>query len=141
MTARWMTVWLILAAGLPAGCAGRADPEVEQAARASAEAWLAQVDAGDYEGSWAEAASYFRQAVSAERWAEMARAAREPLGALASREFTGSRYAVTLPGAPDGEYVILQYRSRFEKKQKAVETVTPTKDRDGAWRVSGYYIR
>ncbi len=47
----------------------------------------------------------------------------------------------TLPGAPDGEYVVIRYRTEFENKMKAVETVTPMLEADGAWRVSGYYIR
>jgi hypothetical protein len=46
-----------------------------------------------------------------------------------------------LPGAPDGEYVVIQYESSFEHKQAAVETVTPMLDKDGTWRVSGYFIR
>jgi hypothetical protein len=29
----------------------------------------------------------------------------------------------------------------FENKAAAVETVTPMADPDGAWRVSGYFIR
>jgi hypothetical protein len=44
-------------------------------------------------------------------------------------------------GAPDGEYVVLKYDTVFDKKEHAVETVTPMKDADGLWRVSGYFIR
>jgi len=29
----------------------------------------------------------------------------------------------------------------FANKKAAVETVTPMKDTDGQWRVSGYFIR
>jgi hypothetical protein len=47
----------------------------------------------------------------------------------------------TMPGAPDGEYVVIQYQTTFEHKNSAVETVTPMLDNDGQWRVSGYYIR
>ncbi len=47
----------------------------------------------------------------------------------------------SLPGAPDGEYVVIQYRSEFENKSNAVETVTPMRDADGEFRVSGYFIR
>jgi len=50
-------------------------------------------------------------------------------------------YTKTLPGAPDGEYVVIQYDSSFEHKQSAVETVIPMLDKDGQWRVSGYVIR
>ena len=46
----------------------------------------------------------------------------------------------SLPGVPDGQYVVIEYRSVYEKKQEAVETVTPMVE-DGEWKVSGYYIR
>ncbi len=47
----------------------------------------------------------------------------------------------SMPGAPDGEYVIIQFESSFANKKSAVETVTPMKDENGVWRVSGYYIK
>ncbi|HWN92533.1 MAG TPA: DUF4019 domain-containing protein, partial [Verrucomicrobiae bacterium] len=47
----------------------------------------------------------------------------------------------TLPGAPDGEYVVIQYETAFENKASAVETITPMLDKDGSWRISGYYIK
>jgi len=47
----------------------------------------------------------------------------------------------SMPGAPDGEYVVIQFESSFANKESAVETVTPMKGEDGVWRVSGYYIK
>jgi hypothetical protein len=47
----------------------------------------------------------------------------------------------SLPGAPDGDYVVIKFASSFENKASAVETVTPMKDTDGKWHVSGYYIK
>ncbi len=47
----------------------------------------------------------------------------------------------SLPGAPDGEYVVIQYNTEFENKKVAIETITPMLDDDGKWRVSGYYIK
>ncbi len=46
----------------------------------------------------------------------------------------------SLPGAPDGRYVVILYDAVYEHKQAAVETVTPMYDGD-AWRVSGYFVR
>jgi hypothetical protein len=46
-----------------------------------------------------------------------------------------------MPGAPDGEYVVVQYETEFERKASAVETITPERDKSGTWRVSGYYIK
>jgi hypothetical protein len=50
-------------------------------------------------------------------------------------------YQTSLPGAFDGEYVVIQFETSFENKKSAVETVTPMKDKDGRWRVSGYFIK
>ncbi|MGH7422575.1 MAG: DUF4019 domain-containing protein [Candidatus Methylomirabilales bacterium] len=46
-----------------------------------------------------------------------------------------------MPGAPDGHYVVIQYETSFEKKASAFETITPMREKDGKWRVAGYYIR
>ncbi len=112
----------------------------EDAAKHSALEWLALVDTRKYEASWKEAASLFRAQVGASAWIKAVASARSPLGELITRRLISATYATSLPGAPDGEYVVLQFQTRFEKKRQAVETVTPMLD-EGRWRVSGYYIR
>lgn len=116
------------------------NPEAVQAAQSAAEAWLALVDAGSYDESWDEAAALFRGAVPKERWRQMLTGTRAPLGAVQLRGLSSAQYATELPGAPDGEYVVLQFETSFENKRTAVETVTPMLD-GGAWRVSGYFIK
>ncbi len=66
---------------------------------------------------------------------------RKPLGKVLSRKVINSTYTTSLPGAPDGQYVVIQFETSFENKRNAVETVTPMLEPDGQWRVSGYYIR
>lgn len=112
-----------------------------EAAKKSAESWLAVVDKGDYAASYDEAASIFKLAITKEDWLQKVRAARGPLGKMISRKLKRMQYETTLPGAPDGEYVVIQYDTSFENKRSAVETITPTLDKDGQWRVSGYFIR
>jgi hypothetical protein len=60
---------------------------------------------------------------------------------LISRKLKSKKYTTSLPGAPDGKYVVIQYETSFEHKKSAIETVTPMLDKDGKWRVSGYYIK
>jgi hypothetical protein len=91
--------------------------------------------------SWKEAAQYFKNAVKQEQWEQSLQAVRNPLGKLISRQVESKTYMTSLPGAPDGEYVVIQFMSSFENKKSAIETVTPMMDRDAKWRVSGYYIR
>ncbi len=111
--------------------------EPEQVARY----WLELVDAGRYTESWNEAASLFRAAVTPADWTRQVAAARGPLGAVVSRDLQSEQRATELPGAPDGEYAVLQFATSFTHKRAGVETVTPMRDTDGRWRVSGYFIR
>ncbi len=113
----------------------------EKAAVAVAEKWLAVVDDGDYAESWKQAAAYFRKAVTREEWEKAAEAAREPFGRMVSRTLKSADFTTSAPGVPDGEYVIIRFETEFEHKKSAVETITPMRDEDGKWRVSGYYIR
>ena len=46
----------------------------------------------------------------------------------------------SVPGMPDGEYLIIQFDSDFENKKGVVETVTTMKE-DGVWKPMGYFIR
>jgi hypothetical protein len=130
-------IGLILTAVAAVG--GNADKE--KAAVASAERWLGLVDQGNYTESWKEAATLFRNAVSQRQWKQTLQAVRKPLGTLVTRKVKTKTYSISLPGAPDGEYVVIEFESSFEKKRSAVETVTPMMDKDGKWRVSGYYIK
>ena len=139
-SARRALLCLVAVAGLMAPAPSLAG-ETEDAAIAAARSWLALVDSGSDSKSWAEAAAYFKGAVSESQWAQQIRAVRGPLGAVRSREVTAAQHMTSLPGAPDGEYVVIQLATSFANKAKAVETVTPMKDPDGTWRVSGYYVR
>ncbi|CAB1081085.1 hypothetical protein D1AOALGA4SA_8743 [Olavius algarvensis Delta 1 endosymbiont] len=116
------------------------DAETAEAVTA-AQNWLALIDEGEYGESWEEAAVYFKNALSKEKWEQMLTAVRGPLGQLISRDLKSKTYKKSLPGAPDGEYVIIQFKTSFENKNSAVETITPMLDDDNEWRVSGYYIK
>lgn len=107
----------------------------------AAQDWLGLVDSGKYAESWESAAEYFKGMVKREDWEKMVAGARKPIGNVTYRKLVSSKYATSLPGAPDGEYVVITFKSSFANKQQAIETVTPMKDRDGVWRVSGYYIK
>ncbi len=117
------------------------DRDGEAAAISVADAWLSLVDKGDYKKSWFEAAQYFKNAISEDQWEQAIRAARKPLGKNLSRELISKSYHTSLPGAPDGEYFVIRFKSSFENKKSATETITPMLDKDGKWRVSGYYVR
>ncbi len=118
-----------------------ADGEVEKQAIESSLAWLDLLDREQYEESWETASDYFKNVISKEEWVRSLTGVRKPLGKVISRTIKTKEYTKTLPGAPDGEYVVIQYETSFENKTSAIETVTPMLAKDGEWRVSGYYIR
>jgi hypothetical protein len=118
-----------------------ADSTPEAKAVESAESWLALTDQGKYGERWDSAAEYLKDAVGREDLVRSLTAARKPLGKLKSRELKSKEYRTSLPGAPDGKYVVIQFKTAFENKKSAIETVTPMLGKDGTWRVSGYYIR
>ena len=134
---------LVAAAALSADQAGEKAGEegARKAARDAAKSWLGVVDSGKYAESWTHASSYFRKQVSAQQWEKAVRSARGPLGKVLSRELKSAEYSRTLPGAPDGEYVVIQYGGSFENKKDAVETVVAMREKDGDWRVGGYFIK
>jgi hypothetical protein len=125
---------LAAAAGSPA-----ASPEEE--AQKVAEAWLALFGQGKYGECWDGAAALFKDRVKREQWENMAAQVNGRFGPNKSRTLESAQLTNQAPGAPDGEYVILQYAAAFAKKANAIETVAPMKDPDGVWRVSGYFIR
>jgi hypothetical protein len=113
----------------------------ESAAQTAATAWLALVDAGDYAGSWNTAATPFKSAVTAEKWATAVKGARDPLGKLETRTLSSATATKSLPGAPDGDYVVLKFDTKYEHKAAAAETITAMHEADGAWRIAGYFVR
>jgi hypothetical protein len=119
----------------------QADEVAEKVAVVASNAWLSLVDEGNYAESWNQAAGFFKNAVTKGQWQSSMKAFRVPLGKMVARKLKSKQYTKTLPGAPDGEYVVIQYETTFEKKQTSIETVTPMLDKDGKWRVSGYYIK
>ena len=123
------------------GCSPASNSEAEKAALKSAKAWLTLVDSEEYEESWDEAAGFFKGAVPQEQWQQSMQSIRKPFGKNISRKLQSKLYLTSLPGAPDGEYVVIKFDSSFENKKYTLETVTPMLDKDGKWRISGYFMK
>lgn len=110
-------------------------------ARTAAMAWLNQTDAGEHGAAWTSASAIFRNAVTLARWQQAVQGVRGPLGELRNRKEKSLMLTRTLPGAPDGQYAVIQFDTGFASKAQSVETVTTVQDADGSWRVTGYFIR
>ena len=111
------------------------------AAMDAAANFVGLLDGAKYAQSWDVAAVYFRHAVTKEQWQTSVQAVRQPLGPMTSRRLKSAQRAATLPGAPDGDYLVIQYETSFANKASAIETVTPMRQTDGSWAVAGYFIK
>ena len=105
-----------------------AEQTKEEIAIQAAIDWLSLVDEERYGESWETAASFFKNAVQKEQWIASMNAFRKPLGKLLERKIKNSQYMTTLPGVPDGEYVVIQFETSFENKKSSIETITPMLD-------------
>jgi hypothetical protein len=130
---------VVLLAACLLGTAVADDEKVAQAEAAVLQ-WLAHVDDRQYVTSWNDAARPFRVRVTPQQWEDAVSAGREPFGELVSRTVSDATYTTSVPGLPDGEFVIFQFASVFEHKAEGVETVTAVLEED-TWRVTGYFIR
>ena len=136
-------VTFALAAAL-AGAGALANDEAPldlKPAVAAAENWLATLDSGRYTDTWEEAAAIFKDGAPQSKWEPAVQAARQALGVVNSRKVRTMRYVNVLPGAPPGDYVIIEFDTNFEKRPLSVETVTPMRTKAGDWKVAGYFIR
>ncbi|WP_299004107.1 DUF4019 domain-containing protein [uncultured Shewanella sp.] len=105
-----------------------------------AKQWLAIIDTGAYAQSWQQADPLFQTQLTQQRWVETLQGIRAPLGQVISRsEFSSGNYS-SLPGAPDGEYVVLQYQTQFQNKASSTEILTLSK-KSGKWLTVGYFIK
>jgi hypothetical protein len=106
-----------------------------------AQAWLRDIDNGNYAQSWTNAAALFQSAVTPEKLAEALQQVRKPLGSLISRKVKSAQETTSLPGVPDGRYIVMQFETAFANKKSAIETVTFMLEKDGQWRPAGYFIK
>ena len=117
------------------------NPEAEKAGQLAAHAWLLLLDRRDWGSAWDASSAVFRQTVPLGAWMDGIPKVREPFGALVEREPGQPLYKRTLAGRPDGDYVTVNFLTKFDKNPQVVETVTTVRESDGRWRVTGYTAR
>lgn len=125
----------------PASTSTNALADPQAAAREVAAIWMKEIDGDQYGKSWDQAASLFQSEVTREKWETNMIRVRGLLGSAEKRKLVSSRYQHSLPGMPDGDYVVITWATQFEHKARALEIITPMKDKDGRWKVAGYVIR
>lgn len=117
-----------------------AEEKAEELAQKAASDWLVLIDSGKYAESWQAAAEIFKNAVKQDQWEARAKSVRDRTGAFKQRTLLNARYSESLPGAPTGRYFVIQYTALYEAGQ-FTETAVPTQEKDGSWKVSGYFLK
>ena len=103
--------------------------------------FLKFVDASDWAGSWNAAGVSFRDQATLDEWIGAIQPVRDQIGEFESRKLATVQRTSTLPGAPEAEYEILQYQSKFSAVEGgAVETLIMVQTETG-WDVAGYFVR
>jgi DNA-binding CsgD family transcriptional regulator len=113
--------------------------ETESAALGEARVWVALLDAGRWDESLRTSAPVFR-ATGLEQWTAMIEPLRKSLGPVTARLFKSAVSTRSLPGAPAGDYEVIDFSTRFANREAAVETVVLSREAAG-WQVAGYFIR
>ncbi|MBD8702112.1 DUF4019 domain-containing protein [Sphingomonas sp. CFBP 13714] len=124
----------------PAPSVPSVSPPLETEASSAARKWVDLLDASQWDASWRAAAKVFQSSITSAQWEASNQSVREPLGRVSSRILQSAVQTKTLPGAPAGDYQVLQFQTRFASKPEGVETVVLSHE-NGSWRVSGYFIR
>ena len=101
----------------------------------TARSWLALVDAGKWQESFAATTRSFQTSNTVQMWQSASEQARVPLGAMLSRTAISDH---NVPAAPAGVRAV-RFRTDFANKAGAIETVSLVRE-GGEWRIAGIYI-
>jgi hypothetical protein len=128
------TLVAILAAAANPALAATAEPT------SSAYQWLTLIDNEKYADSWAEGSTLFRERVTEKSWESTTGIFREAVGHIVWRDVDSVSLVGELPNMPPGQYAVVRYKAKFERKADSVEVVSLTLEK-GLWRVASYTIK
>ncbi|HEV3272954.1 MAG TPA: DUF4019 domain-containing protein [Candidatus Methylacidiphilales bacterium] len=104
---------------------------------AVSKAWMAQIDAGQYDESYVFGCDAMHDKVPQDRWGEILKALRVPWGPVVSRKPVSHIYKPNGFDGLEGECVVITYDTEFQKLGPATEIVV-LKWEGGKWRGAGY---
>ena len=114
----------------------------------AAERWLVPVDSQRYGDAWAMASESFKVKVSRDAFQDGIAKIRKDYGKVVKRSGEKMAFRGDVP-APDqgnaqpkvGAEVAILFDATFAGNKQAQEEVTMVLEKDGIWRVAGYYIK
>jgi hypothetical protein len=114
--------------------------DLKKAIRQS-KSWLETIDNSKYKESWNNSSPAFKKAVSEQQWISSMAQNRKPLGKVINRILKNKKHTDQIPGFSKGDFLVVQYQTKFESRESAIETVTMHLENSGEWRALGYYIK
>jgi len=144
---RLLCAFAFVAVAVAAAAAAQSMPGQREALNA-AERWLAPLDSQRYSDAWAMASESFKTQVSRDAFRDGIANIRKGYGKFVKRSGEKMAFRGGAP-APDraeepvkaGAEVAILFDTTFAGKKQAQEEVTMVLEKDGIWRVAGYYIR
>jgi hypothetical protein len=115
--------------------------QAQDDAQTAAATWLKLTDNGKYAESWQAAAALFHKEITEEGWVSLLKSGLPVFGNVVTRKLKTTTLTSILPGAPDGEYVVVQYDTQFANTGAAVETLATVLEPGSGWKVCGYHIK
>ncbi len=103
--------------------------------------FLFLVDTEEYARSWEVTSENLKTILTQEAWKEQIAKIRSFLGPIVERIHHDISYTDSAIGVPAGEYVVMTFISRFELRERVIETITLMLDSNNQWHVAGYFLR
>ena len=106
----------------------------------AAKKWLELLDTDKAGLAWDNASKQLKSVVKRDQFVAQMRGVRKPLGKLQSREAVKFGRANELPGAPAGDYALIEFEAKYKNGKLAEQVVWSIEEGD-IWRVAGYFYR
>ena len=103
--------------------------------------FLFLVDTEEYARSWEVSSEKLKKMLSQEVWNEKIAQIRAFLGPIVERIHHDISYTDSASDVPMGEYVVMTFISKFEFRERVIETITLMLDGNDQWQVVGYFLR
>ena len=103
--------------------------------------WLALLDSGKTGAAWGVSSPHLKSVVTRKNWIDGITSARKPFCDFVKRTPIKFARSHSMPGAPDGDYSILEFDTEFANGKRASEHIIWMLGEREVWSVSGYYIR
>jgi hypothetical protein len=108
------------------------------AAQRAAQRWFDLLRDANYNASWEQASSYFREHVSREQWSVNAERLERQFHRADLRKLVEARWLQDEPPLPHAEYVVLRWLTVIDEFRQVGERVIMSHEPDGSWRPATY---